>query len=158
MSTHGEEPGGVAVGTSPPPAAVPGNDWMLLDVSEREALEPEASISIIIEGPDPGGLASLTVAGLVAQSYPQALVDVIEPGAWREPSGDIVLFVEAGAIPGPDLIASHARWHGAAGDVVSLGPALPIDASSVNADAVRSASSAAERDSLLEPLRLPGDD
>ncbi len=148
----------MAVGTSPPPAAVPGNDWMLLDVSEPEALEPEASISIIIEGPDPGGLASLTVAGLVAQSYPQALVDVIEPGAWREPSGDIVLFVEAGAIPGPDLLESHVRWHGAAGDVVSLGPALPIDASSVNADAVRSASSAAERDSLLEPLRLPGDD
>jgi len=158
MSTHGEQVAGVAVGTSPPAAAVPGNDWTLLDVRAPEELAPEATISVVIEGPGGDSLSPLTDAALGAQSYPAGLVEVIEPGAWHEPSGDVVVFLGAGTIPGPDLLAAHARWHGLAGDVVPLGPAIPIDASGVAADAVRAAASAAELDALLDPLRLPGDD
>jgi hypothetical protein len=158
MSTHGEQPAGVAVGTAPPPAAVPGNDWTLLDVPAPEAIDPETAISVVIEGPERDALSSLSAAALGVQSYPAGRIEVIGPEDRREPSGELVILVGSGTVPDRGALAAHARWHGVASDIASLGPAVAIDGADLDAGAVRAAQEASELAALCESRRLPGDD
>jgi hypothetical protein len=156
MSTQGSPSGAPAIGP-PEAAAVPHNDWTLLEVPPVGELEPSATASVLIEGPDPHGAAALTAAALAAQSYPASLVEVIAPGDRREPEGDLLLLVGAGTIPAPDHLAAHARWHHGVADAVSLGPAAPIDGAGLEPDALRRGGDEAALAATLEPRRIGED-
>ena len=66
---------------------------------------------------------------LARQSYPEELIEVLEPGA-GEPDGDIVVLLDAGAVPAPGFVEAHARWHHAVGDAVTFGALVPKSARS----------------------------
>ncbi len=68
------------------------------------------------------GAAGATARALSAQTHPSDLVDVIEPGPGAEPTGDVVIVLAAGALPVPEFVAAHARWHETVADAVSFGP------------------------------------
>ena len=55
----------------------------------------------------------------------------------RAATGDIVVFLDCDMVPEAEWLASHARWHHAACDVVSLGFRKHVDFDGVDADAVR---------------------
>jgi hypothetical protein len=156
MSSQRSSAGGSATGASPPPAAVPQNDWTPLEVPPVGEVELSATVSVLVEGPDSAGAAALTAAALAAQGLPESLVEVIVPGDGREPGGDLLILLGAGTIPCPDHLAAHARWHQAAADAVSLGPAAPIDGAGLDPGALRSGDDAPLAD-LLEP-RCTGED
>lgn len=143
-----------AAGT--PPAAVPGNDWTLLDPEPARRLGPAERVSVVIEPSRGADDEGLTVAALEAQAYPESLLEVIAPGERREPRGEIVVLLGAGTIPAPGLIAAHLRWHRVAADALSVSPLLPIDGSEL--DAGRAAAAARRLESELRPRRAGGAD
>jgi hypothetical protein len=155
MSTLGSGRGAAAVG-SPPPAAAPGNDWTLLEVPPAGEVEPSATISVLIEGRDSAGAATLTTAALAAQGYPESLVEVIAAGDGREPEGDLLMLLGPGTIPCADHLAAHARWHQAAADAVSLSPAKPIDGAGLDPGVLQPGGGATLA-ALLEPRRAGED-
>ena len=55
----------------------------------------------------------------------------------RSAQGDIVAFLDCDMIPEAGWLASHARWHHAACDVVSLGFRKHVDVAGIDAGAVR---------------------
>lgn len=67
-------------GRAPPPADVPGNLWTRIPVPAIGALQPAARVSVIVAGPGPEELLSLTLAALDAQTYPHELLDVLIAG------------------------------------------------------------------------------
>lgn len=135
---------------SPAPSDVPGNDWTLLEVEPAHEREPAERVTVVVEPAAGDTAAALTAAALEAQSYPSTLVEVIGPGEEREPDGEVVILLGAGAVPEPGLLAAHARWHRAAADVVSVAPVAPVDGRGLDPDAVRSAASQGRLEQLLE--------
>lgn len=128
MPTTRETGRGPAAGAAeaPPPARVTGNRWTAIEVDEPGALEPVASVSVVVLGDDPDRRLPLTLAALASQTYPASLTDVVLPSAHaggddaslREAAGDlIVTFAEAdgGSLSEP---AAAAR-----GDVLLFLPA-----------------------------------
>ena len=109
--------------SEPQPATVTSAHWRDIEVPELGAWTPEAPVSVVIDG-EPGPAAA-TADSLRAQTYPQPLLEVIEPGQAAEPSGDVVIVLGAGATAAPAFVEAHARWHHAVADVVSLGPLAP---------------------------------
>ena len=103
-----------------PPAEVIQGLWRDIDVADPGALEAEAHVSVVAVGDPAPGLAE----ALGAQTYPADLIEL----AAGEPEGDVVIFLPVGARPEPELVAAHARWQHAAGDVVSLGSVAPAGA------------------------------
>ena len=55
----------------------------------------------------------------------------------RAAEGDIVVFLDCDMVPEADWLRSHARWHHAASDVLSLGFRCHVDVAGVDAAAVR---------------------
>ena len=55
----------------------------------------------------------------------------------RVASGDIIVFLDCDMVPEAEWLSSHARWHHAASDVVSLGFRKHVDFGGINAGAVR---------------------
>lgn len=55
----------------------------------------------------------------------------------RAADGDILVFLDCDMVPEADWLASHARWHHAACDVVSLGFRHHVDFDGIDADTVR---------------------
>ena len=55
----------------------------------------------------------------------------------RSAQGDIVVFLDCDMIPEAGWLASHARWHHAACDVVSLGFRKHVDVAGIDAGSVR---------------------
>ena len=51
--------------------------------------------------------------------------------------GDILIFLDCDMVPEDCWLASHARWHHAASDLVSLGFRRHVDVAGIDADAVR---------------------
>lgn len=109
--------------SEPQPATVTSAHWRDIEVPELGAWTPEAPVSVVIDG-EPGPAAA-TADSLRAQTYPQGLLEVIEPGQAADPSGDVVIVLAAGATAAPTFAEAHARWHHAAADLVSLGPLAP---------------------------------
>jgi hypothetical protein len=120
--------------------------WRDLETPTVDADATELAVSVVVEAADdPHGLTPIALASLGRQTYPDALIDVIEANGEREPEGDVIVLLEAGAIPSPDFVAAHARWHGAVVDAVSLGPVLRIDPKGLDRSAL-------ERGLGAEPL------
>jgi hypothetical protein len=104
---------------APSPAAPPQALWRDVEVAPLGTLAPEASISILVDGEDAApGRDMISAAG-----YPADLVEVAALG--DAPGGDVVVVVPPDAAPVAAFLEAHARWHHAAGDVVSLGPVCP---------------------------------
>jgi hypothetical protein len=101
---------------APAPAGVPQGLWRDIEVPPLGELKPEARVSLIADG-EPAGLSPDD------QTYPTELMEVVAPGT--KATGDVVIVLPADAAPTPGLVEAHARWHHAAGDVVSLGPVAP---------------------------------
>lgn len=114
---------------APEPTPVASDHWRDIEVPALEGWRPTARVSVVIDG-DPAA-SGPTVAALREQSYPAELLDVIEPGASREPEGDIVVLIAAGVVPGGAFVSAHARWHHTVADAVSFGPLTPIDPAGV---------------------------
>ena len=55
----------------------------------------------------------------------------------RAADGDIIVFLDCDMVPEAGWLASHARWHHAACDVVSLGFRKHVDFDGIDAEAVR---------------------
>ena len=55
----------------------------------------------------------------------------------RVASGDIIAFLDCDMVPEAEWLSSHARWHHAASDVVSLGFRRHVDFDGIGAGAVR---------------------
>ena len=55
----------------------------------------------------------------------------------RVASGDIIAFLDCDMVPEAEWLSSHARWHHAASDVVSLGFRKHVDFDGIDAGAVR---------------------
>ena len=55
----------------------------------------------------------------------------------RVASGDIIVFLDCDMVPAAEWLSSHARWHHAASDVVSLGFRKHVDFGGIDAGAVR---------------------
>lgn len=55
----------------------------------------------------------------------------------RAARGDILVFLDCDMVPEADWLASHARWHHAASDLLSLGFRCHVDIAGVDAAAVR---------------------
>ena len=55
----------------------------------------------------------------------------------RAASGDIIVFLDCDMVPEAEWLSSHARWHHAARDVVSLGFRKHVDFDGIDAGAVR---------------------
>ncbi len=175
---HGE-----GAGTAPPPAGVPGNVWTAIDVADVGELEPHATVSVVVAGPDPDGHLPLTLAALSDQTYPTSLTEVVvetgngtasesalreaagelafevapEGGAAAAANGQVVLLVPAGSLPERELVEAHARWHHAVADAAVAGVTVRIDAGGLEPAAVREA----QRSGGLETLvasRRPGHD
>ena len=150
MTMRGARPGGTAT-ASPPPAAVPGNDWTLLDALAASDAEG-TSVSVVVEQGEPEAVA-LTLAALAAQRDPGPPIDVIEPGDDREPAGEVVVFLGAGTAGDPGLLAAHARWHSAAADAVSVGPVAAVDGGGIDVAEVERAAGDGRLATLLDPRR-----
>jgi hypothetical protein len=97
--------------------------WRDLAPPVLEDAPRDLGVSVVVEsaGGAPGAQAD-TLEALGRQTYPESQIEVIEPESGDEPTGDVVVFVEAGAVPSREFVAAHARWHAAAADAVSLGP------------------------------------
>jgi hypothetical protein len=106
--------------TGPSPATVPQGLWRDIEPPALESFAPEARVSVLLDGDS--AAARATVEALATQTYPAELVEVVEPGAGAEPTGDIVIVLGAGAVPVREFVAAHARWHHAVADAVSLAP------------------------------------
>ena len=158
---------------------MPGNAWTGIEVVDVGALDPTATVSVVVFGSDPDDRAPLTVAALAAQTYPASLTDVVVSGpgsgaeAWLEEAagdlsvtlvpggggsfraaadaarGEVLVFVPAGAIPERKLVEAHARWHHAVQDAVSVGSSQGVDASSLDAADVGRAQRAGELEALV---------
>ena len=112
--------------SGPAPATVPQNRWRDIDVAPVSESPAAATVSVLLDGAPAEERASS--AALAAQTYPAELVEVIGPGGEAKPSGDIVILLAAGAVPEPEFVAAHARWHHESADVVSFGPLAGEDA------------------------------
>ena len=55
----------------------------------------------------------------------------------RAASGDILLFLDCDMVPEAGWLATHARWHHAASDVLTLGFRTHLDLADIGAEAVR---------------------
>ena len=55
----------------------------------------------------------------------------------RAAEGDILVFLDCDMVPEAEWLVSHARWHHAACDIVSLGFRSHVDFDGIDADAVR---------------------
>jgi hypothetical protein len=142
---------------APPSADVPGNDWTLIEVPPAAELEPAATLSVLIEAGGPAGAEDLTRAALAAQDYPESLIEVIAPGEKREPEGDVLVLLGAGAIPAPGLLAAHGRWHHGVADAVSVGPATPIDGAGLDTATLPAGGDDAALAAELDPRRTGED-
>jgi hypothetical protein len=170
---------------APPPASVPGNLWTEIEAPEPGSFTPQATVSVIVSGPDPDGVLELTLAALSAQSYPASLLEVVaagagapgrspgraalgaegpelrlvddgaERGAAEAASGELLIFLQAGQIPAPGLVEAHARWHHAVSDAVSVGRSVPVDAGSLSAEEVRDAARTGRLESLFQSRLRP---
>ena len=109
--------------SAPEPTPVAADHWRDIEVPAVEGWRPTARVTVVIDG-DPGA-SGPTVAALREQSYPTELLDVVEPDASREPEGEVVVLIAAGAVADPGFVAAHARWHHTVADVVSFGPLTP---------------------------------
>ena len=109
--------------SAPAPATVPQSLWRDIEVPPLGGLEAEARVSVLLDGD--AAAAGATTAALAAQTYPADLIEVITPGGEAEPAGDVIVALAAGAVPAPEFIEAHARWHHAVTDAVSLGPVAP---------------------------------
>lgn len=171
-----------AGGGAPPAADVPGNLWTAIDVADIGDLTPIATVSVLVTGPDPDGLAPLTVAALAGQSYPANLLTVVvasesapDEAALRAAAGDlnltvasgadaveaasgeVLVVVPAGSVPDRELVEAHARWHHAVADAVSTGVARLADVGGLDPVQVRDAQRDRGLEALLGP-RLVSDD
>ncbi|HSI79814.1 MAG TPA: hypothetical protein VK919_04095 [Solirubrobacterales bacterium] len=152
------------VGGDPKQAAVPGNRWTELSPPPAGGLGATPAVTIVVEGEGPD--AELTAAALSAQTYPPDAFEVLlgDPGP-AAPGGDVVIFLAAGAIPAPELVSAHVRWHLVASDAATAGPVHPLDARGLDPAAVRAAAEAGELEALFrsrpgrgeEPLRFVRD-
>jgi len=97
--------------------------WRDLAPPALEDAPRDLAVSVVVEPADgPQGALADTLEALGRQTYPESLVEVIAPDGADEPTGDVVVFVQAGAVPSREFVAAHARWHAAAADAASLGP------------------------------------
>jgi hypothetical protein len=138
-----------AIGGEPRPAAVPGNLWTEIEPPELGRLPSAPQVSVVVEALDGASAADLelTLAGLEHQSYPTDLIETLSPGAddgEREPAGEVLIFVTAGAVPGPSMVEAHVRWHLAVADAVTAGPMRPLDPTGLEAGRVHEAAAAGE--------------
>jgi hypothetical protein len=165
-------------GAAPPPARVPGNRWPQIDAPGLDELRPTLACSVVVSGADDRRALSQTLRALAATSYPTELVEVLaapgpEPDAGPDAAtpgagalalrsapttaqaadaatGELLVFLRAGAIPAPALLAAHARWHHAVADAVSVGHSPPLGADGPDAD--RLADAAEDREALAARL------
>jgi hypothetical protein len=70
--------------------------------------------------------------------------------------GDVLLLIPAGAIPAPELVEAHARWHHAVGDAVSVGISRAVDVESLRAADVADGHESGRLEDRLERRRVPG--
>jgi len=146
---------------TPPPARVAGNLWTEIDAPALERFSPSAAVAVYLSGPDPDGLCELTLQALSAQRYPSELVTVVpdpalagqaleaaaerhsvalaapssdDPARAAAGAGELVVFLAAGALPAPQCLAAHARWHETVADAVTVGRSQRLDARSQNAE------------------------
>ena len=158
--------------STPPPAAVPYNDWRGIEVAPHEAFTPTRPISVIVPYYEAPGALSLLLAALERQTYPRGLFEVVvvddgsrtpleRPRAIpldvkvvrQEDRGfglararntgalaaahDILVFLDGDMLPEAGWLAAHARWHHAAGDLVTQGLYAYVSVDGVDARAVR---------------------
>jgi hypothetical protein len=138
-----------AIGGEPRPAGVPGNLWTAIEPPELGRLPSAPPVSVVVEALDGASAADLelTLAGLEHQSYPTDLIEPLSPGAddgERVPAGEVLIFVTAGAVPGPSMVEAHVRWHLAVADAVTAGPMRPLDPTGLAAGRVHEAAAAGE--------------
>jgi hypothetical protein len=170
MSSRDRSRSDSATGGDPPPAAVPGNLWTEIEPPELGRLTSAPRVSVVVEALDgePRADLDLTLAGLERQTYPANLTETRVPGVdygEREPMGEVLIFVTAGAVPGPSMIEAHVRWHLAVADAVTVGPMRPLDPAGLDGAQVRDAAAAGELATALdaragegpEPLSLMDD-
>jgi hypothetical protein len=138
-----------AIGGEPPSAAVPGNLWTEIEPPELGGIRDAPSVSIVVEELDgePAADLDLTLAGLERQTYPANLIETRLPGVdygGRELVGEVLIFLAAGAVPGPTMVEGHVRWHLEVSDAVTAGPMRPLDSTGLGASRVREAAAAGE--------------
>ena len=73
----------------------------------------------------------------------------------RAANGEILVFLDCDMVPEADWLALHARWHHAAGDVVTLGFRRHVDFEGIDADAVRGRPGALEELLAERPVQRP---
>ena len=97
-------------------------------------------VIVVDDGSDPplelAGPASLPVRVVHQEDLGFGLARARNNGA-RAASGAIIAFLDCDMVPEADWLASHARWHHAASDLLSLGFRFHADAEGIDADAVR---------------------
>jgi hypothetical protein len=161
---------------TPPPARVPQNRWTEIEAPSLERFEPRARVAVHVGGEDPDGLAPLTLAALAAQRYPRELVAVVvdealtsdaltatarelslalapatgDPVTAAAGAGELAVFLAAGAIPAPQCLAAHARWHETVSDAVTVGRSRRIDAHSASAERLAAGAPADELQALAD--------
>jgi glycosyltransferase involved in cell wall biosynthesis len=70
-------------------------------------------------------------------------------------SGDILVFLDCDMIPEAGWLASHARWHHAVSDVLTIGFRKHVDVDGINAEAVRSRTGSLEELFAGRPAENP---
>ena len=73
----------------------------------------------------------------------------------RAAQGDIVVFLDCDMIPAREWLAAHARWHHAAGDVMSIGFRRHLDVTGVSAADVRECSGTLDELFADRPFHRP---
>ena len=73
----------------------------------------------------------------------------------RAATGDIIVFLDCDMVPEADWLACHARWHHAAGDLVTMGFRRHVDFEGIDADAVRGRSGSLERLLAGRSVQIP---
>ena len=73
----------------------------------------------------------------------------------RAAAGDILLFLDCDMVPEAEWLASHARWHHAACDLMTLGFRRHVDFEGIDADAVRGRPGSLEELLAERPVQRP---
>ena len=73
----------------------------------------------------------------------------------RAATGDIIVFLDCDMVPEAGWLAAHARWHHAAGDVVTLGFRQHVDFAGIDAGAVRGRPGSLEELLAERPAQRP---
>ena len=73
----------------------------------------------------------------------------------RAATGDILVFLDCDMVPEAGWLASHARWHHAASDLVTLGFRRHVDFEGIDADAVRGRPGSLEELLAGRPVQSP---